>query len=448
MERPWTKFAWNGDVALAYQVFGDGPLDLLYVEGWASNIDIAWESPYLGSFLRRLGEAARVVFMDRRGRGLSDRFSPDAVSPFEILADDILVVLDAAGVERAVVMATTEAAPLAFILAATHPDRVSALVLCDPSVSYSANEDFPDSNTAADWEAWFERLRTEDVPRPVWWDGPPDHPERDWFFRWCRASEGVGALIAEFRRFRDTDVRAVLPSVRVPTLLLVDPDGSDHLAGDPAGGRYAAARIPGARLVEVRGEHFLAWPHWYGRADGIVRETKAFLAELHEEETRLDRILATVLFTDIVGSTARAAALGDRAWRDVLEEHHAIVRALLTRYRGTEVDTAGDGFMATFDGPARAIRCAQSIVESVESLGLEVRAGVHTGEVETIAGKVGGIAVNIAARVSAEASPSEVLASQTVRDLVAGSGIRFEARGRHALKGVPDEWVLYAVVQE
>ena len=445
MERPWTKFAWNGDVALAYQVFGDGPLDLLYIEGWASNIDVAWESPYLSSFLRGLGGAARVVFMDRRGRGLSDRFSPDAVPPFEIMADDILVVLDAAGVERAVAMATNEAAPLASILAATHPDRIAGLVLCDPDVSASANEDFPDYNTAADLERWFELLRTEDVPRHTWWDGPPDHPERDWFFRWCRASEGVGAIIAEFRRFQDTDVRAILSSVRVPTLLLVDPDGSDKLSCDPAPGRYAARRIAGARLVEVRDENFLAWPHWYGRGDRIVRETKTFLSELHEEEARLDRMLATVLFTDIVGSTARAAELGDRAWRTLLEEHHTIVRALLARYRGAEVDTAGDGFMATFDGPARAIRCAQAVVAAVQPLGLQVRAGVHTGEVETIAGKVGGIAVHIAARVSAEAGPSEVLASQTVRDLVAGSGLVFEGRGKYALKGVPDEWTLYAV---
>jgi class 3 adenylate cyclase len=296
------------------------------------------------------------------------------------------------------------------------------------------------------WNEFFDRLR-EQTPRPSWWDGPQNHPEQDWFLRWCRASEGPGAVIAEFRRFQDTDVRAIVPTVRVPVLVIVDPDGAGKLAADPAGGHYAAARIPGARLVEVRDEHFLAWPHWYGRGDGIVRETKAFLAELHEEEARLDRVLATVLFTDVVGSTATASELGDRAWRGVLEEHHAIVRSLLARFRGTEVDTAGDGFMATFDGPARAIRCAQSIVEAVQPLGLEVRAGVHTGEVETIAGKVGGIAVNIAARVSAEAAPSEVLASQTVRDLVAGSGIVFEERGRHALKGVPDEWSLYAVAR-
>jgi class 3 adenylate cyclase len=445
VEPPRTQFAWNGDVALAYQVFGAGPPEILYLEGWAGNIDVAWESPYLSSFLRGLGGAGRVVFMDRRGRGLSDRFSPDAVSPFETLADDILVVLDAAGVERAAVMATNEAAPLALILAATHPDRVAALVLCDPTVSYSANEDFPDYPTSAQWEEFFENVRAE-TPRPAWWDGAPDHPEGIWFLRWCRASEAPGALIAEFRRFQDTDVRAVVPTVRVPVLVIVDPDGADRLAADPGGGRYIAAHMSDVRLVEVGDPTRLAWPHWYGRGDAIVRETSRFLEELNEEEARLDRVLATVLFTDLVESTATASKLGDQAWRKVLEEHHAIVRALLARYRGSEVDTAGDGFMVTFDGPARALKCAQSIVHAVRDLGLEARAGVHTGEVETIAGKVGGIAVNIAARVSAEAGPGEVLASQTVRDLVAGSGLAFEDRGRRVLRGVPDEWRLYAVM--
>jgi class 3 adenylate cyclase len=315
-------------------------------------------------------------------------------------------------------------------------------------ISYSANEDFPHANTAMDWEDFFGRMR-EESPRPGWWDGPPDHPERDWFFRWCRASEAPGAIIAEFRRFQDTDVRAILPSVRVPVLVIINPDWNEtHPAGDPIDGRYAAGRIPTASLVEVSDAKRLAWPHWYGRADGIIRETKRFLSELQDEEERLDRVLATVLFTDIVGSTAKAGELGDHAWRSLLEEHHTIVRAFLARFRGTEVDTAGDGFMATFDGPARAIRCAQSVVEALAPIGLDIRAGVHTGEVERIGGKVGGIAVNIAARVSAEAGPGEVLVSQTVRDLVAGSGLVFISRGRGTLKGVPDEWALYAVADD
>lgn len=445
MRPPETKYAWNGEVALAYQVFGEGSRDLLYIEGWSGNVEVAWESPYLSAFLRGLGKTARVVFMDRRGRGLSERFSPDAVSPFEILADDILVVLTDAGVERAVVMATGEAAPLAIILAATHPDRVAALVLCDPYVTYSANDDFPNATTAAEWEEFFELIR-EEVPRPGWWDGPADHPERDWFFRWCRASEAPGAVIAEFRRFQDTDVRAVVPTVRVPALVIIDSNPPPRAQLGPDGGRFIAAHMPAAHLVDVTVENQLAWPHWYGRGDEIVRATDGFLRELQEEEAELDRVLATVLFTDIIDSTAMAARLGDRGWRRTVEEHHGIVRSLLARYRGTEVDTAGDGFFATFDGPARALRCAEAVVAAVKPLGLEVRAGVHTGEVETISGKVGGIAVNIASRVSAAAGPSEVLASQTVRDLVAGSGLVFEPRGVFTLKGVPDEWALYALV--
>jgi class 3 adenylate cyclase len=236
----------------------------------------------------------------------------------------------------------------------------------------------------------------------------------------------------------------VLPLVRLPTLIIVDPNGGGDT--DPRNGRFAAAHIPGAKVVEVEDPGGLNWLHWYGRADGILREIGGFVRDLMEEEARFDRVLATVMFTDIVGSTTKAAELGDRRWRELLERHHTVVRGMLGRYRGQEVDTAGDGFLATFDGPARAIRCAQSIAEALQPLGLEIRAGVHTGEVETIDGKVGGIAVNIGARVGAAAGPSEVLASQTVRDLVAGSGLVFEDRGEHELKGVPDRWRLYRVL--
>jgi class 3 adenylate cyclase len=443
VDTPETLYAWNGDIALAYQVLGEGSIDLLYLQGWTSNINLAWESPYLSRFLRRLSTHARLILTDRRGWGCSDRFSPHDVPPFETLTDDLLAVTMAARSERPVLFATVECATLAVLFAATYPDRVAALILADPLVTFTSTDDVPGSNTVDEWENFFQRVR-ERFPQPMWWVGPEDHPERDWFMKYVRGSVSPGALIAEFRRFLATDVRSVLPLVRLPTLIIVDPNGEGD--ADPRNGRFAASHIPGAKVVEVEDPGGLNWLHWYGRADGILREIGGFFRVLMEEEARFDRVLATVMFTDIVGSTTQAAELGDRRWRELLQRHHAVVRGMLARYRGQEVDTAGDGFLATFDGPARAIRCAQSIAEAVQPLGLEIRAGVHTGEVETIDGKVGGIAVNIGARVGAAAGPSEVLASQTVRDLVAGSGLVFEDRGEHELKGVPDRWRLYRVV--
>jgi class 3 adenylate cyclase len=252
--------------------------------------------------------------------------------------------------------------------------------------------------------------------------------------------------MAESRRFLDTDVRPILPSVHVPTIVIVDPHGVEDT--DPRNGRLVADRITGARLVEVGASSGLNWNHWYGRSEGIVRQVGEFLGEIVEEEARFDRVLATVMFSDIVGSTRKAAEVGDRAWRDLLSRHHTIIRGMLARYRGVEIGTAGDGFFASFDGPARAIRCAQAVVAAVKKLGLEVRVGVHTGEVETIDGKPEGIAVAIGARIGAVAGASEVLVSQTVKDLVAGSGITFEAAGEHELKGVPDRWRVYRVALE
>jgi class 3 adenylate cyclase len=249
--------------------------------------------------------------------------------------------------------------------------------------------------------------------------------------------------LAEFRRFLSTDVRAVLPFVRVPTLVIVDPNGEGD--SDPGNGRFAASRIPGASIVEVPDAGGVDWHHWYGRASGIVHEIGTFVRDVIDEEARFDRVVATIMFTDIVASTSKAAELGDRRWRELVERHHAIVRAMLARYRGKEVDTAGDGFFATFDGPARGIRCAVAIADAVQPLGIEIRTGLHTGEVETIDEKVGGIAVTIGARVGAAAGPSEVLVSRTVKDLVAGSDLEFEDRGEHELKGVPDRWRLYGV---
>jgi class 3 adenylate cyclase len=442
---PTTRYAWNGDVALAYQILGDGPTDLLHLEGWCSHLDLAWDSPYLSSFLRALSSGTRLIMTDRRGWGCSDRFSPSDVPPFEVMTDDLLAVMDAAGADRPVIFASVECAPLAILFAATYPERTGGLILCDPVATLCATEDTPWMWTRPEWDAWAREVRGGVYPLPRWWSGPPDHPEREWFERYVRASIAPGGLIAEFDRFIETDIRAVLPTVSAPTLVLVDPEGAGEDT-DPRSGRLVAERIPGARLEEVPDEEPFHWLHWYGRANGIIRRTQAFLAEIREEEARFDRVLATVLFTDIVASTEKSAALGDRAWRDLLERHHAVVRAMLARYRGVEVDTAGDGFFATFDGPARAVRCAQAIAETVRPLGIEIRAGVHTGEVETIDERAGGLAVTIGARVGATAGPSEVLVSQTVKDLVAGSGLAFEDAGEHDLKGVPDRWRLYRVV--
>jgi class 3 adenylate cyclase/pimeloyl-ACP methyl ester carboxylesterase len=444
MQVPETRYAWNGDVALAYQLVGDGPMDLVYQPGFCSHIDMSWESPYLSAFLRGLARETRLIVTDRRGWGCYDRFSVTDVPPFETMVDDLLAVLDEAGSERAAIFATQECTPIACLFAAIHPDRTSGLVLCDPYVTYLWTEETPWMWTVPSWEETFREWHTT-YPIPRWWSGPLDHPERRWFERFVRASVAPGALIAEIRRFMATDIRPVLPTVTAPTLVIVDPAGREDT--DPRAGAFIAERMPQATLIEIEDPPAsLGWLHWYGRSERIVAATGSFLATLRDQEAALDRVLATVLFTDIVDSTGKAAERGDRGWREVLERHHQIVRGLLARYRGTEIDTAGDGFFATFDGPARAARCALAIAEAVRPLGIEIRAGVHTGEIELDGEDVRGIAIHIGARVGSLAGPSQVLVSSTVRDLVAGSGLVFEDAGEHELKGVPDRWHLYRVV--
>jgi pimeloyl-ACP methyl ester carboxylesterase len=278
------RYAWNGDIALAYQIVGDAPVDIVYLQGWTSNIDLAWQSPYLGSFLHGLASHGRLIATDRRGWGCSDRFSPSDVPQFDDLVDDLVTVMDAAGSERPVVLATAECSATAALFAGTYPQRVAALVLCDPLVTFTSTEETTGLMSRRRWQDWFAQVRTE-YPKRSWWRGPEDDPEHDWFERYVRSSAAPGGLIAEFRRFLETDVRAILPTVRVPTLVIVDPDGEDDT--DPLNGRVVADRIPGARLVEVGGADGLSWNHWYGRADGIVREVGRFIHELSEEETRL-----------------------------------------------------------------------------------------------------------------------------------------------------------------
>jgi class 3 adenylate cyclase/pimeloyl-ACP methyl ester carboxylesterase len=442
VEAPTTRYAWNGDVALAYQVAGAGPTDLVYMQGWISNVDLNWENPHLARFLKGLSSMGRLIIMDRRGWGCSERFSPTDIPPLETLTEDVAKVMDSVGSERAVLIASTECAAIATLFAASHPERTVALVLIDPWVSFLRTDDTPGANTADEWDDVVERIRSE-FPLPGWVEGLDD-AERRWMVRYIQSSVAPGAAIGEFRRFQATDVRAALPVIQVPTLVAGDVNGEGD--GDPANARLVAGLIPGARLVLHSGSGTARWQHWFGRGDDIVSDASDFLAEVRSEDARFERVLATVLFTDIVGSTRMTVESGDSAWRDLLQKHHALVRSLLARYRGREVDTAGDGFFATFDGPARAIRCARAIVDGVRGLGMEIRAGLHTGECETIAGKVGGIAVDIGARVAALAGPNEVLVSGTVKDLVAGSGLVFEEAGDHELKGIPDRWHLYRVV--
>lgn len=439
VKRPETSYAWNGDVSLAYQVMGDGPTDLLYLQGYCSQVDMNWESPHLAHFLRGLTRHARLIVTDRRGWGCSERFTPGYVPDVDTLTDDILAVLGAVNSERASILATYESTIVASLFAAVYPDRSRSLILVDPQVTYLPTDETPWMPTLARWQQQIQLVR-DTWGTLDWWDSPHG-PEAEWFSRYARASVTPGGLAAELSSYLETDIRAVLPSIQVPTLILVDTDSFYEVP--PETGRFAASKIPGARIVEHSsqgGHHF----HWYARGDAIAEEVGGFLAQIREEEASFDRVLATVLFTDIVDSTQRAAELGDRLWRDLVERHHSIVRTFLARFRGKEVDTAGDSFFAYFDGPARAVRCAQAIVDAVRPLGLEVRAGVHTGEVETVGDKVGGIAVNIGARVAGIAGPSEVLVSQTVRDLVTGSGLTFVDRGVRELKGVPGTWHVFA----
>ena len=443
MDRPETRYAWNGDVSLAYQDFGEGPGDLVYLQGYCSNVDLNWESPHLARFLRGLARHARVIVTDRRGWGCSERFTPGYVPDVDVLTDDILAVMEAAGSERAAILATYESAIVASLFAATYPERARALILIDPQVTYLPTEETPWMPSLERWQEQIRLIR-EAWGTARWWDAPEGR-EREWFARYARGSVTPGGLAAEIESYLHTDIRAVLPTIQVPTLVLVDSDRFYEVL--PETGHFIASKIAGARVVEHSsrgGAHF----HWYARGDAIVSEVGRLLAEISEEEASFDRILATILFTDIVDSTKRAAELGDRGWRELVERHHATVRTLLARYRGTELDTAGDGFFASFDGPARAVRCAMAIVDAVRPLGIDLRAGVHIGEVERLGDKLGGLAVNIGARVAALAAPSEVLVSQTVRDLMVGSDLGFEERGPHELKGVPGTWRVYAAVRE
>jgi class 3 adenylate cyclase len=435
---PEIRYAKSGDVSLAYVVSGTGSFDLVFVHGFVGNLETAWEQPLRVGFLERLGSFARVIEFDRRGTGLSDRVRE--VPTLETRMDDLRAVMDAANSERAAVVATFEAASMAALYAATYPERVAALVLYNPVAKGVWAPDYPFAPAEDEWRAelaeirdrWGEPQFFAEFARAIAPSRADDPTFLAWYAKVLRTGASPGAALAIRRMARDVDIRDVLPSIPVPTLVM-------HLARHADEGRYVAERIPGARRVEIAGLDTM-----FFLAPGIDDELERFVKSVWgaaEPET----VLSTVLFTDVVGSTERAAELGDRRWAELIASHHALVRRQLDRFRGRELDTAGDGFFASFDGPARGIRCACAITESVRELGLEVRAGLHTGECELIGEKIGGIAVNIGARVASEAGPGEVLVSSTVKDLVTGSGIRFLDRGSVELKGVPGRWQLFAV---
>jgi pimeloyl-ACP methyl ester carboxylesterase len=438
---PETRYAKSGDVNIAYQVIGDGPRDLILVPGWMSNIEVLWDEPAVARFLRRLASFSRLILFDKRGTGLSDRLGdlPD----LETRMDDVRAVMDATGSERAALCGYSEGGVMCALFAATYPARTTALIAIGSYARQKPGPDYPWGRTEEQQQDFLEAIQ-KDWGGPVGLDARApsvagDDRVRQWWAKFLRMSASPAAALALTRMNREIDVRHILSAIHVPTLVL-------HAVGDMLvsvhAGRYMAERIPGAKFVELPSRDHLPWG---ADADAILDEIEEFLTgQRHGPET--DRILATILFTDIVDSTDRAAELGDQRWRDLLESFYGVVRRELPRFRGVEVRTAGDGVLATFDGPARGVRCARSIANAVVPLGLRVRTGLHTGECEIIEDNVGGIAVHTAARVATLANPGEVLVSHTVRDLVAGSGIRFESRGTHVLRGVPGEWPLFAAI--
>jgi len=442
MPIPEVHYARSGDVAIAYQVVGSGGMDIVFARHMSGDLLSSWEQPLLVRHVEGLATNGRVLMLDKRGTGLSDRVRE--VQSLETTMDDIRAVMDEAGSERAVLWTGLHTTGIGILFAATYPDRCAGLMLLDPMIRGTRSDDYPWAPSADEWRerlrgvrnGWGERAYLERIARE-WAPEMADDPEFiDWSVWHMRRSLSPGAALTVYRMAMEADVTDVLAAVRVPTLILARPPHRERAV-------YAAERIRGAQLVELP---------WF---DGIFTWTKD---EIHEatmeatgrfmaslaHPTEHERVLTTILFTDIVGSTELAARLGDAGWSDLLGRHHALVRRVLARFHGVELDTAGDGFFATFDGPARAVQAATAIRDAVGELGLEVRAGVHTGECELHDGKVAGIAVSIGARIAAVADRSEVLVSSTVRDLVAGSGLQFEDRGRHELKGVPGQWSLSA----
>jgi class 3 adenylate cyclase/pimeloyl-ACP methyl ester carboxylesterase len=440
--QPETLFAQGPDGQVGYQIFGDGPIDLLFATPWVWNIDAMWEEPRIERFFKRLASFSRVIVFDKRGTGVSDPVPLGALPTLEEWADDIRVVMDAVESERAAIVAASESVPMSILFAASHPERTSAFVIVNGYVCGRRKPDFVHGLPPELEERSVDLIiKRKGTPESVALMAPSeagDENFRQWIARFWRLSASPTASETLYRNGMNWDVRSTLTTVSAPTLVIHRADNRYFLAGH---GRYMADHIPGATYIELPGGD-----QWFftGDQDAILDEIQAFLTGARAAPD-LDRILATVLFTDVVASTERAAQIGDKRWRDVLDRLESLSRREVDRHRGRFVNTTGDGVLATFDGPARAIRCAAMIADQVRGLGVDIRAGLHTGEVELRGNDVGGIAVNLAARVMGEAGPREVVVSSTVKDLVIGSGIEFEDRGAHELKGVPGEWRLYAV---
>lgn len=437
---PETRYVKSDEVHIAYQVLGEGPLDLLFVPGFVSNVEATWQSPERSAFFRRLAAFCRVILFDKRGTGMSDRGSQ--IFTLEQRMHDVRAILDEIRSEKAVLFGISEGGPMSLLYAATFPERTTALVLYGSYAKRSWAPDYPFGWTEERWQAVisnFERNwgTPSGVDLAMWAPGIAGNPEAaSRMTAYFRASASPSAAVAVMQMNREIDVRDVLPSIRVPALIL-------HRTGDRVAhvehARYMARHIPGARLVELPGDDHVPW---VGDRGAILDEVELFVTGARQS-LESERVLATVLFVDIASSTERAAAIGDRAWGELLASFQHKVREVSRQYRGQEIDTAGDGFLIAFDGPARAVRCACAVRDAVRALGVEVRCGVHTGECEKSGDKLAGIAVHTGARVAATAAAGEVLVSQTVRDLVAGSGLAFEDKGLYTLKGVPGEWRLF-----
>lgn len=443
MQLPEVRYARSGDTAIAFQVVGDGHPDIVFVRGVTGDLLSTWEQPLLVRHVEGLAACGRLLMLDRRGTGLSDRVRE--VQPAETAMDDVRAVMDAVGSERAVLWTGGTATGVGVLFAATYPDRCAGLVLFDPRVKGTRSPDYPWAPTEEEWRVqlgavragWGERAFLEALAREWAPDVAGDDGFREWFVWHMRRSLSPGAAVTSFRAAMELDVSDVLAAVRVPTLVLPRPSR-------PGPGLYAAGRIRGAMVVELPElEGIYTWVDDEAHR-ATMDATRSFVSRLRDR-TAAERVLATVLFTDIVGSTELASQLGDSAWRELLQRHHAAVRRELARFQGRELDTAGDGFFAAFDGPARAVTAAIAIRDSLRALDLDIRAGLHTGECEVSDGKIVGVAVSIGARIASLAGPGEVLVSSTVKDLVAGSGLQFEDHGEHELKGVADPWRLYAV---